>query len=401
MATIIDLHGLSVLLALLVLAAGRLGLLGQLANRPVTLLGAGIAGGFLYRRFGLPTPDPEAVRQAARLGLAVLVFMAAQQCRLSRLPRLSPAALRLVVLAAPSLIVAGAGVVFALLPGLGLWSAILVGTVLPLGVGGGDEREVLRAPIANATKRTVRLDSALSLVLMLPLALLVEAAGIAPAPYAPFSENVLYEAFAGAAVGGTLGLLAGRLLPVRGARLPAAPLFTLGASYAGALLLGFDGVLAAASAGLLYAQEAPLRGTARSRLFEAGRQWCTPLAVFGLGAILGPSLFQADLLVWLAALLPVLLLRGIVRSAALGAVDARQEDRTFLSWFGGAPAAGAALLVLSLLGSPSVAAQEGALGVAAVSVFAGIVVTRLSSRPLVTRLVHQTARARKRRYIAA
>lgn len=379
----------------------RAGLAAWLAKRPIVVLALGVLAGAGLRMTSLPEVPPGSVREAARLGLALLAFLAAQQCRLSRLPRLSAPALRLGVIAGPGLVLVAAAAVFALLPDLGLWSALLVGVALPLGVGAFDERLALGAPLAPETKRAVRIDAALGVALGVPLAVLVEGLSIPPAAGAPITDYVGFGLFAGAAVGGTIGLLAGRFSPARSAGLPIAPFLAFCGTYGLAYALGFDAVMAGASAGLLYAEEAKLGGAARVRLFSAGSEWLTGPAFFALGLLLGPVALQADLLVWLAALVPVLALRVALRGAALGGTDLAAADKAFLSWFGGGPGAGAALFVVSLLGSPAAAAQPGVLVVASLAVAAGLIAARIGSGPLVTRQVRAAARAKRKRYGAA
>ena len=386
---------------LVVTLLARVGALRALEAQPALVLGGGVLLGMGLRLISAPEAGPDAVREAARLGLALLAFTGAQQCRLSRVARTSPAALRLAALAAPGLIAVTAAAVFALKPDLGLWSALLVGVALPLGIGAFDERAALGAPLAAETKRAVRVDAGLSVALGVPLAVLIEAVSIAPPAEADITRMSGFGLFAGAAVGGTIGLLAGRLVPVRGGGVPAAPFAAFALAYGLAYALGFDAVMAGAAAGLLYSEEAPLPGPARSRLFSAGARWCGPPAFFGLGLLMGPVALDADLLVWLAALVPVLALRVALRGAALGGADLPSADRGFLAWFGGGPGAGAALFVLALLGSPSSAAQPDVLVIAALATAAGLIAARLGSGPLVTRQVRAAARARRKRYGAA
>ena len=388
-------------LALLGAALARAGVLSWLSARPVLVLAMGVLAGAALRLTSLPSVGPDAVREAARLGLALLAFAAAQACAPSRAGRASAPALRLAVLAGPGLALVTAAAVFALLPALGPWSALLVGACLPLGVGAFDEGAAMAAPLPDATKRAVRVDAALGVAFGVPIAVLVEAVSVAPPAGADPTQAAGFAQLAGAAFGGTIGLLAGRALPVRRAGLPRAPFGVFALAYGSAYLLGFDAVMAGAACGLLHSEEARLTGPMRSRLFSAGARWCAPFGVFALGLLLGPVALQADLLVWLAALVPVLALRVALRGAALGGAELPAADKAFLSWFGGVPGAGAALFVVSLLGSPSPAAQGGALAVAALSVMAGLTYARLASGPLVTRQVRAAARARRKRYGAA
>ena len=390
--------GFALCCALGVAALAASGVLSRVEHRPALVLGAGVLAGFILREAGVPDAGPDAVREAARLGLALLAFTAALQCPLSRAARLSPAALRLAALAAPGLVAVAAAAVFALHPDLGLWSALLVGAALPMGIGAFDERLALGAPLETPTKRAVRIDAGLGVALGVPVAVLLEAMSIPPAPGAEITDAPLFALFAGGAVGGAVGLLGGRLLAVRDAGVPMAPFAAFALAYGGAWAMGFDPVMAGAAAGLLYAEEAPLLGPVRARLFSAGARWCGPPAFFALGALMGPAVVGADLLAWLAALVPALALRPMLRGAALGTAGLSAADRGFLSWFGGGPGAGAALFTLALMGSASAGAQADALVIAALATAANVVAARLGSGPLVTRQVRAAARARRKRY---
>ena len=256
----------------------------------------------------------------------------------------------------------------------------------------------MAAPLPAEVKRTLRLDAAIGLVIGVPLAVLAEVAATPPGGGAGLGEAPAFGAFAGTALGGAVGLLAGRLIPVRDAAIPRAPLLALALAYVVTRALGYDVVLAALACGVLYSEESGLLGPVRSRLYSVSLRWCAPAAFFGLGALTAPVLLQLDLLAALAALVPLLVLRPVLRGAALGGVPLKPHERSFLAGFGGVPGAGAALFVLSLLGSPAPAAQAEAVTIAATGVFAGLVLARLASAPLVTRQVRTEARLRKRRY---
>ena len=371
-----------------------------LADRPLLVLAAGGVVGVAYRLTGLSGAPPEALREAARLGLAFLAFVAAQQCRPSRLPSVSRPALRLSLLALPLIGVGTAAAVFALLPSLGLRSAALIGAVFVLGGGVFDEREAMKAPLAAATKRTVRLDAALGLLTAVTIAALVEAAITPPLPNDRLWDTPAFGLFAGGAVGGTIGLLAGRFLRPQDAAVPSAPLVAFGLAYAACVLLGFDGVIGGVACGLLYSEEAGMLGPVRSRVFGAGLAWVAPLALFAGGAVLPPVLASANVLMGLAAAIVLLVLMPLARGAALGEEGVAPEERRFLARFGAAPGAGAALFLLALLASPALGTQGEALAVGTIGLIGGVCLGQVSAKPLVLRQVRAAARARKKRYAA-
>lgn len=389
------------LLAGLFLAGIRIGALHRLAERPLlTLLGA-ILLGVGYRQFSLPEADPEWIRAFARFGLAMLVFLAAQQCRLSRLNSVSESAFRLSLFGSTTSLFLFAFMAYLLVPGLDLWAMLIVAAALSLGGAPADDKAMLNAPIEAPTKCAARIEGAAALTLGLPLAIMLEVAAVPVDMAVPLHEQPIYLALAGFATGGAIGLLSGRLLKLSKADLPVLPFLVAVISYFIALLLGFDAVLTLAGAGILYAEEAKLRGDVRTRLWRSGEQLIMPLAFLGFGFVLGPTLFQADFLVWIMAILGVTLVRLVPRFFLLQTLDIPTKDRQFLGLFGGAPGAGAALFLLSFIGGPSVVVQDQALSLASATILAGLLVTRLGSKPLIMRLVHQTARARKRRYSPA
>ena len=386
-------------LAILVTAGlARSGAGAWLAARPLLTLGAGAAAGLGMQAAGLPGLPPDGVREAARLGLAFLGFAAAQQCRPSRLGTVCPPALRLAVIALPLVAVGAAAASFALLPGVGLRGAALIGTAFALGGGVFDEGAAMSAPLGDAVKRTIRLDAASALAFGIPVAVLVETAVVPPDPTVGVWRYAGFGLFAGTAVGGAIGLLAARLVRVRDASVPLAPLLAFAAAFAACRALGFDPVMGGVACGFLYSEEAGLLGPVRSRIFGAGLRWSAPPTLLAAGLMLGPVLVGADFLMLLAAGATVLVLAPVARGAALGATDLPDAARAFLSRFGGAPGVGAALFLLSLLASPALAAQSEALALGTLGLFGGVAIGRLASGPLVTRQVRAAARARKRRY---
>ncbi len=383
---------------LTIFAAGlKSGALTAMALRPLlTTLGA-ILVGALYRRFGGPVADPEAVRLFAQFGLSMLAFLAAQQCRLSRLLSVSPTAFRLAVIANPLILAIFTATAFILVPGLDLWGTLVVGVALVLGGAPPVEKPLMSAPIEEKTRCAARLEGAACLGIALPVALIIEA-GLTPTTLStPLIAQPIFKSLAGFAVGGGIGLLAGRLVPLSNAALPVLPFLVALLAFGAGLFLGFDPVMTTIAAGLLYAEEAPLRGAVRTRLWRTGERWITPFALGAFGFLLGPILGQADFLVWVMALITLTAVRAGPRLLALQYSELEAQDRRFLAWFGGAPGVASALMLLSLLASPAIIVQDQPIALATVTVFCGILITRLSSVPLTQRLVQETALAQKKK----
>ncbi len=393
-----DLHTFlfSILLAGLVLIGLRTGMLWAMRRHPLISLLIAMSIGTVYRLLGGPLPDLDAVRGISRFLLGVLAFFAAQQCRVSRLPRISPEVYRFATLGIPLNCAVFAATGYLVVPGLDLGGLMIVSGALVLGGALAIDRPLLNAPIEEHTRRAARLESAAVLAVALPIALVLEAGATVPEIALPLDQTPLFEALAGFAVGGTAGLLAGRLLKLSDVPVPVLPFLVAGAVFAITTAIGFDGTMALAAAGLLYSEEAPLRGTVRTRVWRLAEAMIAPVAIAGFGLILGPLIFGADLLIWVAAAVSLFAARVASRFALLQTLELPAPDRTFLSWFGGAPGIATILALLSLTASPAPLLEESALTYGAVCVIVGLFSARLSSRLLTQRLVHATAAERKR-----
>jgi NhaP-type Na+/H+ or K+/H+ antiporter len=385
------------ILAGLLLTGLRFGTLSRLARHPILTLFLAVIFGFGAQLAGLEPIDPAIIGLVAQFGLAMLAFVAAQQCRLSRLPHVSRAAFRLAGFGTPMMMLLFAGSAYILVPNLDLWAALMVGAAFALGGAPAIAGPLLSAPVADETRKAARLETASLLALNLPLLLLIDAAAIPVEPSAPLYLNPLFDGVAGFAVGGTIGLLAGRLLPLSDAELPVLPFLVGVAAFVFAMATGFQPVMATVAAGILYSEEAPLAGPVRTRLWRTGERILMPIGLFAFGFVLGPLAVAGDLLTWMMALLAVTVVRAIPRYGVLTGSSLPVEDRTFLVWFNGAPGAATAFFLLYLVGSP-VGVQDEAIALGGATLILGLIATRAISRPLTSRLVQQTALAQKRRF---
>ncbi|MGV6818927.1 MAG: cation:proton antiporter domain-containing protein [Parvularcula sp.] len=378
------------------LAALRMRALAWLAGRPLVTLGVATGAGVVWTLSGLAEPNAESFRHLARFGLAMLGFFAALQCRYSRLYRKSPAAFRLAIFS-PVIFAAIFSIAsFLIVPSLGILTTIIIGAALMLGAAPSVATPLLTAPIAQQTKDTARLEGAATIAAALPLALLVEA-GASPAGATLVAEP-LFRSFAAAAIGGTMGLLAGRYLSVSSSSLPVMPFLTACAAYGAGLYTEFDPVMATIAAGLLYSEEAALKGDVRTRLWRVAEGLITPVALVAFGLLMAPFLLNANLLIFVAAAVGIVAARALARAITLRGLDLSPQDVRFLTWFGGAPGAASALLMVSLVASPATHLDDLAMSLGVVSILLGIALTRLQSKSLTSRLVQETARARKHHY---
>lgn len=377
----------------------RLKALAWLAARPLITVASASVVGLVWQGMSINTPDAELMRHAARFGLAMLGFFAALQCRVSRLAIRSPAAFRLASLAPIAFLALFTVTGFIVVPGLGILSALLIGAAVMLAGAPNVAAPLLTAPIETETKATARLESSATLCFALPLALLIEA-GATPS-IDPVHLQPLFKTLAGFAVGGGMGLIAGRLLPISSGPLPVMPGMVALACYGAAVYTTFDPVMATVAGGVLYSEETKLRADVRTRLWRVSEGLISPIAFIGLGLLLAPLLLQVQLLGWVAAAFAIFGARACARFAALQRMPLASQDQNFLIWFGGAPGAATALFLISLTESASPVISDQALALGVAVTILGIAATRLHSRPLTSRLVQATARARKRRYVSA
>jgi NhaP-type Na+/H+ or K+/H+ antiporter len=394
------------LLAALFLILGRakafsLKAVDSASRAPALMLAAGAAASLIWRISGAPFAPSEWTAAGADALLAALAFAAAAQFRITKLASVCPASFRLTIGGAPIFLVVCGLAAFILVPNLPLSAAFLLAGALTLNGAAFDRRAVTGAPAPATLKAAVRLESAAILALGIPVAVMLEAVATA-APQGMPLATPLFEASRGFliafAIGGTLGLGAAHYGRFYRFRKKSAAFAVGGGLIAFALAPLFDAhpVIAAASAGLLWGEQTTALTVTRVRIRRTIERVVAPLAYFAFGLVLAPRMLQADLLTVLFAAAAVTIMRAGPRLAALRQTTLPRESQMFLAWFGGAPGAASALFLISLFDAPSIMAQDSILTVGAVAVAFGIVAARLTSRPLVTLLLKQTALAKKR-----
>ncbi|ADM08270.1 hypothetical protein PB2503_00947 [Parvularcula bermudensis HTCC2503] len=387
----IVLIGLSIVIA-------RRGLVAPLLRRPITILAAGSAVGFLlnWAEINIGTSVPMAV--ASRFVLGMLVFTAALQCRLSRLPKVSGIATRLIAICFPLTVIVYwiAGIV--IVPDTAFLSAMAVAMAVSLSGTPTPASALLTAPVDPRLVVSSRVEAGAMLPLVLPLIMTVIGIGLDPDPQRGFFGNAAVAAVMSFAAGGSLGLLAAWFFPLDSGDFPIAPLALALGAYALALIFGFEPVTMMAATGLLYAEEADLSAPVRTRLWRVTESVATPfiLALFGLAAV-PYAILGGGASVWILALIAFLVARRAARFFTLNTARLAAHERQFLTWYGGAPGHLTALVVTYMaVAGLGISDQALSFGVAVVVV--GLVVGRLLDRILIRRLVQQTALAEKRRY---
>ena len=398
------------ILALFLIGLSTTGAMRGLARRPAVVLGVSVIAGAIYQSTTMPIAEPWLVSDLAGAGLAVLAFVSALQFKVSRLPKMSPTAFRLATIAAPVSLLATTITAFILLSSVTIWAALLIAAALMLNGSAIDRRAIISAPAPVSTKSAVRLESAVAIALGLPIALMLESAAVARLTTLNHPlENAAFGIFTGFAIGGALGLLAGRF----GQKQQSAANDDTGkigfrwAVAAGLIafcvtpLVGGNAIIAAGAVGLMWSEESRTKSRER-RLFQRKfEETLAPAALVLFGFTLGPRVLEANFLTVLFALMVFTFLRVMPRLVALRPLDLSKDEKMFMAWFGGAPGAASALFLVYLLNSVAFMEQEQALTVGATAVIIGVICTRLSSRPMASYFVKQAVYARRRKYYSA
>lgn len=386
---------------ILAVALSRTHLLARAADAPALTLAAGGALALLHRVSGAPSLPAEWTASAAEAGLAALVFVSAAQVRVSRLAVQCPASFRLTLGGAPLFLVVCSLCAFILLPQLSLPSAVLLGGALMLTGAAFDRHAVTTTPAPASIKAAVRTESAAIVALGAPVAILLAANAHAGEPRLEPLFTTSLAALKGFALGGVLGLIAGRYAEWRAFWRGGRAAFLAGAgAFLLAPLFGAEPVIAAGAAGLLWGEETRAAPLTRLRMRRIVERAVTPAAYFAFGLVLAPRLLQADLLTVLFAAAAVTVMRAGPRLAMLQRAPMPKESQAFLAWFGGAPGAASALFILSLTDDVMIVDHEALLTVSTLAVVAGVAAARLTSKPLAQNLLREMAAARKRRLFA-
>ena len=386
-------------------ALSRVKAMRDVAGAPALVLAAGGALAILGRAAALPGLPSDWIAASAEAGLGALVFVSAAQLRVSRFAMAGPASFRLTVGGAPLFLILCTLSAFVLLPQLSLASALLIGAALMLNGAAFDRRAVTSTPAPAEVKAAVRAESAAIIAFGAPIAILLAANAVAPDAHetalAPLFAASL-SALKGFASGGVLGLVAGRFLERRATFGGARAALVAGAlAYITAPLVGADPVIAAGAAGLLWGEETRTGVAARLQMRRLIEQGVAPAAYFAFGLALAPRLFEADLLTVIFAVAAATVMRAGPRLAVLQSSPLDKESQVFLAWFGGAPGAASALFILSRFDDAMILDHDAFLTVGAVAVIAGVLAARLTSKPLASSFIRQSAIARRRRMLAA
>jgi NhaP-type Na+/H+ or K+/H+ antiporter len=351
--------------------------------------------GFLLVETGLVSgaAEPEAILPLVETALVWVLFSDAARVPLRDLRADAGRCVRLLALGLPLTVVAGWVLAAWLLPGLGGWLALLVGAALAPTDAALGASVVTNPAVPARVRRLITVESGLNDGIVTPvvfvaLAGAVSAEGLADAPG---PAAALLDLVIGAAVGGAVGAVGGRLLREARSRGWAAEelsgIAVLGlaaAAYAAALVAQGNGFVAAFCGGLTFGATAGRRGPAELAFTEQAGSLLGLIVWLAFGAVAVPVLLDhAGWTTLLYAVLSLSVIRMVpVAVAMLGAgMDARTV--LFVGWFGprGLASLVFALITLEELGP----AADDTVAVITATVLLSVVVHGVSAAPLAAR----------------
>jgi NhaP-type Na+/H+ or K+/H+ antiporter len=345
---------------------------------------------------------PAALKPLVELTLVWVLFADAARIRIQDFRQGMGQYVRLLGVGLPLTILAGWLLAMWLLPGLGLWLALLVAAALAPTDAALGVPVVTNPAVPARIRRLITVESGLNDGIATPVVMLA-IAGAASAEGAAGAEGVggaLLELATGAAIGVAVGLGGGWLLRLGRRRHWAAEDFTGIAvlalavlSYAVAVSLQGNGFVAAFCGGLAFGAVAGRRGPTELVFLEQASGLVSLLVWIAFGAIAIPIVFdRIDLTIALYAVLSLTLVRMLpVGLATLGAGMDR-DTVLFVGWFG---PRGLASLVFALIALEELdGAADDAVAVIGLTVLLSVLAHGLTAAPLATRYGHAaTSRA--------
>ncbi|MGH3099604.1 MAG: cation:proton antiporter [Thermoleophilia bacterium] len=321
---------------------------GRLGSTPVTQAMVFVAVGLLAGNRALELIEVDAasqfVRQLAEATLTLVLFTDAVRVNLGRLRRESLVPARLLGIGLPLTIVAGTLAGLGLLPGLDLWTAAALATMLAPTDAALGLPVVSNRRLPSRIRQGLNVESGLNdgvcvplLIIFLTLAAAEEGAGDLD-PVRVVLEEIGFGAVGGVATG-ALGAWVLRGLGARGwmegtwkqINAVATPLL----AYTAAAALGGSGFIAAFVAGITFGVVARERAEETTFLVEQSGELLNAVTFLLFGAVLlGPALGEPDWRVLLYAMLSLTVVRMLPVALAMLGTGMRRVTVGFLGWFG-------------------------------------------------------------------
>jgi sodium/hydrogen antiporter len=337
--------------------------------------------------------EPETLKPLVELTLVWVLFSDAARVPLKEVRRDIGSYARLLGIGLPLTLLAGWGLASWLFPDLGIWLALLVAAALAPTDAALGVPVVTNPVVPSRVRRLITVESGLNDGIATPVVVLA-LAGAASAEGLPGASDLggaVAELVVGAVVGGALGVGGGWLL--RRARRKGwaaedfagiAVLALAVAAYAGALVAGGNGFIAAFIGGLAFGAAAGRRGPAELVFLEQSSGLVSLLVWLAFGTVALPIMLDGlDLVTVFYAVLSLTVVRMV--PVALASIGSGLDRQTvlFVGWFG---PRGLASLVFALLALEELGpGADEAVAVIAATVLLSVLAHGVSAAPLAAR----------------
>jgi sodium/hydrogen antiporter len=299
--------------------------------------------------------------------------------------------LRLLAIGLPLTILAGWGLAVLLLPALGVWLALLVGSALAPTDAALGLPVVTNPAVPARIRRLITVESGLNDGIATPIVLLAIAGAAAAEDHGPGLGEALAELAIGSLVGAAVGYVGGWLLRHARSRGWTAEEFTGIAvlalaltAYALALTLSGNGFVAAFCGGMAFGAAAGPRAPAELTFLDQAGSLVSVLVWLAFGALAVPIMIvRLDLPTVGYAVLSLTLVRMVPVALATWGAHMNRDTVLFVGWFG---PRGLASLVFALLALEELGPEaDDAVAVIALTVLLSVVAHGLTAAPLATR----------------
>ncbi len=341
----------------------------------------------------IDTPSaPESLKPLVEVTLVWVLFSDAARIRISDLRHDLGRFVRLLGFGLPLTIVLGWALAIWILPGLGVWLALLVAAALAPTDAALGLPVVMNKAVPARIRRLITVESGLNDGIATPV-VVVAIAGAASVEglHGAGPGTALLELVIGVVVGVAVGAVGGGLLRWARHQGWAAEEFVgiavlalaLGA-YAGALVVDGNGFVAAFCGGLAFAACAGRRGPAEVRFLEQASGLVSLLVWVAFGAIAIPVMLDGvDLAVVLYAVLSLTVVRMLPVALVLLGAGLDRATVLFVGWFG---PRGLASLVFALLALEELGpGADHAVAAIALTVLLSVLAHGASAAPLAAR----------------
>ena len=364
-----------------------------------TLIGAAVA------LAGMEGPSAaERLKPLVEITLVWVLFADAARIRIPDLRRGLGLYVRLLAVGLPLTVLAGWGLAAWLIPGLGVWLALLVGAALAPTDAALGIPVVTNPAVPARIRRLITVESGLNDGIATPVVMLAIAGAAAAAGHegATGAGGALLELAIGVAVGSAIGVTGGALLRVARRRNWAAEDFAGIAvlalavlAYAASVVAQGNGFVAAFCGGLAFGAAAGRRGPAEVQFLEQASGLMSLLVWLAFGAIAVPIMVDRitpAMIVY--AVLSLTAVRMVPVALALIGAGLDRSTILFVGWFGprGLASLVFALLALEELGSGA----DEAVAVITITVLLSVIAHGLSASPLANRYGRAAAPPRHR-----